>query len=237
MASEPRAGGGPGNDRSSAPAEPTSLDRHMVDAARAAEAAADPIIVVDAAARVVYANPATCELTGREQVESSTLESLISLADGRDVTSILSPHPHRMMALLLPTSGRGIEAELAISVTGSGPDRRWALIVHLLPRQELSIRELLRRATHGRPHRSHQPQLPARAGGRHIPRPTDGGHSACARHGRPRRIQASQRQLGSRRRRRCARGCRGPSEGALPTRRRRGPVGGRRIRGLVSRCR
>jgi diguanylate cyclase (GGDEF)-like protein len=120
----------------------------LIDAAGAADAAADPIIAVDEAGAVVYANPATHELLRHDRVELTNLESLLELPDGHTISSLLTSDPQRVVAQVIPAGGEPFEAEVAIRPTDDDEGRRWVLVLHPLPRQELSIRELLRRATH-----------------------------------------------------------------------------------------
>ena len=148
MASEPLAGDTPGEPGSPRRTDPDLRDRRSVDGAVAADAAADPIITVDETGTVVYANTATHELLIGDRMSSTRLDSLLEIADGHTLSDLLTADPHRVMAQVTPVGREPFEAEVASSPIGGGEEQRWVLLVHPLPRQELSIRELLRRATH-----------------------------------------------------------------------------------------
>jgi diguanylate cyclase (GGDEF)-like protein len=123
-------------------------DQRTADAAEVADAAPDPILAVDDSGRIVYANPATCELLEREQVEGTGLDVILVLEGGHDAASLLSPDPQRLLAHVLTQAGQPLEVEISIRRSDTERGTRWVLVMHPLPRQELAMRELLRRATH-----------------------------------------------------------------------------------------
>ncbi|MCZ6455839.1 MAG: bifunctional diguanylate cyclase/phosphodiesterase [Actinobacteria bacterium] len=118
------------------------------EAAAAAEAAADPIVAVGVDGSIVYANPATRELLKCRSLVGKNLDSMVTVAGGRSLSSVLGSTPQRVLVEVAPDSGEVFEAELSVNPSVELGGRRWVLVMHQLPRQEMSIRELLRRATH-----------------------------------------------------------------------------------------
>lgn len=119
-----------------------------VNAAAAAEAAADPIVAVDLDGSIVYANPATRESFERSSLIDIRLESILTVQGGHTLLSVLGPTPQRVLVEIAPDAGEPFEAEMSVNPSDAPEGRYWVLVMHPLPRQELSIRELLRRATH-----------------------------------------------------------------------------------------
>jgi diguanylate cyclase (GGDEF)-like protein len=120
----------------------------LTDAATAADAAIDPIMVVDAEAVVMYANRAAHELVGTANLVRTNISSALRVRGGHEFVDLLGSNAQRTLATILPAEGDEFEAELSIGPADSADNPRWVVVAHPLPREELSIREMLRRATH-----------------------------------------------------------------------------------------
>ena len=77
----------------------------VVDAGDAAQAAADPILAVDFDGLIAYANPATCELLSRRSLIGTRLDSLVTIAGGRMLSSLLGSTPQRVLIEVATDSG------------------------------------------------------------------------------------------------------------------------------------
>jgi diguanylate cyclase (GGDEF)-like protein len=119
----------------------------LTDAAIAADAAVDPIVVVDSDAVVMYANRSAHELVGTANLVRTNISSALRVRGGHDIIDLLGTTAQRTLATVMPAEGEEFEAELSIGPVGADDDR-WVVVAHPLPREELSIREMLRRATH-----------------------------------------------------------------------------------------
>ena len=120
---------------------------NLTDAATAADAAVDPIIVVDEDAVVMYANRAAHELVGAANLVRTNVSSTLEVSGSHQLTDLLSASAQRTLATVRPADGEPFEAELSIG-PAEGHDPRWVVVAHALPREEMSVREMLRRATH-----------------------------------------------------------------------------------------
>ncbi len=119
----------------------------LTDAATAADAAVDPILVVDSDAVVMYANRAAHDLVGTANLIRTDISSTIDVRGSHELIDLLGPTAQRTLAVISPAEGEEFEAELSIG-PAEGTDPRWVVVAHALPREELSVREMLRRATH-----------------------------------------------------------------------------------------
>ncbi len=119
----------------------------VIDGEIVAEAAADPIMAVDLDASIVYANPAARDYFKHPSLVGTGLDSVLTVADGLALTGVLVSTPQRVLIEVTADAGQHVEAEMSVNPYDGLESRHWVLVLHPLPRQELSIRELLRRAT------------------------------------------------------------------------------------------
>ncbi|MFQ5557314.1 MAG: diguanylate cyclase domain-containing protein, partial [Acidimicrobiales bacterium] len=125
---------------------PTSHDQ----AGAAADAAPDPILTTDTQGTVLYANPSARRLFDDDRVKGKSIFELVTVDDPDAVVQRLTLGPQRVLASVGDDllDGLGFEVELSIAPTVFDDAERWVVVLHPLPRHGLSVRELLRRATH-----------------------------------------------------------------------------------------
>lgn len=119
------------------------------DAADAANSAAEALLIVGDADTILWANPAAHRLFERETLVGDDLGRIVDFLIGQGLSTLRGTTPKRSLGALTTTQDSRISAEFALAPVTDKPGR-WVVTVLPLPRTELSVRELLRRANEDR---------------------------------------------------------------------------------------
>ncbi|MEM9202514.1 MAG: EAL domain-containing protein [Actinomycetota bacterium] len=118
-------------------------------AADAASSASDALLIVGDADTVCWANAAANSLLGVEDLIGHDLSLLIGLPAGRSLLELRTTTPHRILGTIPDGTPDPLEVELSIAPV-TDRDEQWVVTLLPMPRNNLSIRELLRRANEDR---------------------------------------------------------------------------------------
>ncbi|MEM8706669.1 MAG: EAL domain-containing protein [Actinomycetota bacterium] len=119
------------------------------DAADAANSAADALLMVGDADTILWANASAHALFERDVLVGDDLGRIVDFLIGQGLSTLRSTTPKRALGAFTTIRDARISAEFALAPVAGRPGR-WVVTVLPLPRTELSVRELLRRANEDR---------------------------------------------------------------------------------------
>lgn len=119
------------------------------DAAAAAFSAADALLIVGDADTIHWANPAANALFERDHLIGEDLSRILEFEVGQGLSTLRGATPRRALGGYTTTDDRRVSVEVGLAPVADKPGQ-WVVTVIPLPRTELSVRELLRRANEDR---------------------------------------------------------------------------------------
>ncbi len=118
-------------------------------AADAAASSSDALLIVGDADTIVWANAAAHSLLGVEQLLDTDLSALLAFRPGQGLATLRGSTPQRSLGLVTSRTGERVPVEVGLAPVRDKPGQ-WVATILPLPRTQLSVRELLRRANEDR---------------------------------------------------------------------------------------
>ena len=118
-------------------------------AADAASSTSDALLIVGDADTVQWANTAAHSLLGVEEIVGRDLSEMLDFGDSNGLAKLRSTSPKRALGTFTERSGERIPAEVGLAPL-QDKAHQWVVTILPLPRTQLSVRELLRRANEDR---------------------------------------------------------------------------------------
>lgn len=118
-------------------------------AADAAASSSDALLIIGDVDTVSWANNAAQSLLGVEGLIDSDLSEILDFRPGQDLASLRGSSPQRALGTILRRDDERIPVEIGLAPVQGKPGQ-WVATILPLPRSQLSVRELLRRANEDR---------------------------------------------------------------------------------------
>lgn len=118
-------------------------------AADAAASTTDALLIVGEDDTIIWANPAAHSLLQTRTLPGVDLATLVEFRQGQGLSVLRGTTPRRSLGTFVDDHNERVSVEVALAPV-SGKEGQWVVTVLPLPRTELSVRELLRRANEDR---------------------------------------------------------------------------------------
>ncbi|MEM9464506.1 MAG: bifunctional diguanylate cyclase/phosphodiesterase [Actinomycetota bacterium] len=118
-------------------------------AADAAASSSDALLIVGDADEVTWANAAAQSLLGTEHLIGADLTRLLEFRPGQGLAALRGATPQRTLGTISRRDDERIPVEVGLAPLQDKADQ-WVVTILPLPRSQLSVRELLRRANEDR---------------------------------------------------------------------------------------
>ena len=118
-------------------------------AADAAASSSDALLIVGEGDEITWANAAAQSLLGVPELIDTDLTRLLEFRAGQGLATLRGSTPQRTLGMIVGRDDERVPAEIGLAPLQE-KDGQWVVTILPLPRSQLSVRELLRRANEDR---------------------------------------------------------------------------------------